>query len=150
MSLLLALLSFVKNEHSQTRRQCYAIPVWLPDRGREAHGRWFPPRTKFVFTFGANSSSRIMLVGEILPGSFAVSWGAVAFIPQWNCSIYCALHLLLLPPSISFLSHSFTVCTYAQYLSLARPLTPYTQTHLTHALFLKVATPLLQQQIGLL
>ena len=36
------------------RTEQNTIPVWLPERGREAQGRWFPPGPKFVFTFGLN------------------------------------------------------------------------------------------------
>ena len=63
---------------------------------------------------------------------------------QSNCSLYSTFiaRQVLLPPLLSFLSHSFTVCT----LPLSRSPTHTSCT----ALFLKGATPLLQQQIGLL
>ena len=50
---------------------------------------------------------------------------------QTNCSLYCTLDCCCYSCysfRFSFLSHSFTVSTYARSLTLARPLTPYAHT----------------------
>ena len=106
--------------------------------GRGAQGRWFPPGPKFVSTFEVYPF--MCYVGrEIIPGSFAVSCGAVAFIPQLNCSLYCTL-----------IAWSTTVTSF-DFLPLPLIHCPHVSTHTsgTHtshtALFLKGATPFLQQ-----
>ena len=104
----------------------------------ESSGRWFPPEPKYVFTSGW-TPFRCEAGREIIPGSFAVSRGAVTFI-HIQTADYTVHFIAVATPATPFTSlsspvHSLSARTYARSLTLARPLTPCTPyTHTQHAL----------------
>ena len=113
---------------------CYTIPVQLPDHGRKAKARWFPAGPKIAFTGGTNPFHVFRLVWEKIPGSFAVSGGAVAFIHSQTAD-YIVHFIAVATTATPFASpsspiHSLSARTHAPSLSLAH--SHLTHTHLTH------------------
>ena len=102
-----------------------------------AQGRWFPPGPKFMFTFGVNHFHVLSWSGNNTRELCCCLYSQPR--SSQYCTLYCCRYDCY-SFHFSFLSHLFTVSTYARSLTLARPLTAYelcAHTPYGTALFLK-------------
>ena len=88
-------------------------------------GEMILPGPKFVFTFGVNHFHVLSWSGNNTRELCCI-WRSGCLYSQPNCSLYCTLTARSTTVTcFTFLPHSFTYCTYARSLSLARPHTPH-------------------------